>query len=372
MDDGLQHFSFARHFDGLVLNSSSLSQAPFLSFPMGPYREGFSKSFFTNFLGKVHFRFWSRNKDFKKEKNKIAQVLKELKLSPNVKQDILICYKSFLSQTPCQDSNHSLKSLKTSKKCIFISGTAMPESIVEDLKPLLAPETEILKSFYRDHGEIPRKDLKAIKEKGYNIITTYKDFWRWEKIREFQELVKVKKVFLIELKLSLYDIYHSAFNFLRALNLKSNKYRKNVACLVKYKNSFLGFKNPRFKERQCPQGGIEPYDKSPRIALTREIKEELGLNPKQYKIRYESSIWRYYDFPNAIKGRVSRTFYGQVQLWFLIEINDISFLEKMTSDEFEGYETLSLKELISQYISWKRIPLETFVEELYDEKILTN
>ena len=44
----------------------------------------------------------------------------------------------------------------------------------------------------------------------------------------------------------------------------------------------------------------------------------------------------------------------------------------MTSDEFEGYETLSLKELISQYISWKRIPLETFVEELYDEKILTN
>ena len=372
MDDGLQHYSFSRHFDCVVLNSKSLTKAPFFSVPIGPYREGFSQAFFTKFLRHVHFRLWSRTKTLKEEKVKISRTLKKLKLSLNVKQDIIVSYKNSLTQALTQNSNHPLKSLLTSSKCFFVTGTALPKLILEDLKPLLNPKTEILKIYYSDHGGISKRDLNVIKEKNYPFITTYKDFWRWGEIEEFQDLIRNNKVFIIGLKITLYDIYLSAFNFLKALEFKSNKYRKNVACLIKYKDSFIGFKNPRFRERQCLQGGIEPFDKNPQYALIREIKEEIGLTPEQYHIRYQSPIWRYYDFPKAIRRRVTRSFYGQVQIWFLIEIKKISALEKMKADEFEGYETLAIQDLISQYIPWKRIPLETFVEELYDERILTH
>jgi putative (di)nucleoside polyphosphate hydrolase len=66
---------------------------------------------------------------------------------------------------------------------------------------------------------------------------------------------------------------------------------------------------------QFPQGGVQPGESLPE-ALAREVEEELGLLPHEYRVLTSRGPYRYL-FP---KGRKKEDFDGQEQHYFLAEL----------------------------------------------------
>lgn len=143
-------------------------------------------------------------------------------------------------------------------------------------------------------------------------------------------------------------------------------FRKNVAAVIKCDNQFLGCYRSDHKTWQCVQGGIEPTDLSIAHAITREIQEELGLDSAYFSIQYQSKFWRRYHFTEQILKNNSRgNHIGQDQLWFLVELEDISKIRlEQSHGEFSKVQLFEIEFLMQQYSYWKRAAFYDFCREI--------
>ncbi len=75
---------------------------------------------------------------------------------------------------------------------------------------------------------------------------------------------------------------------------------------------------------QFPQGGIN-RNETPEEAMYRELREELGLNPKDVTLVTVSKGWFKYRLPHRmIRQDESPVCVGQRQKWFLLRLNEES------------------------------------------------
>ncbi|KAK9865946.1 hypothetical protein WJX84_007377 [Apatococcus fuscideae] len=131
-------------------------------------------------------------------------------------------------------------------------------------------------------------------------------------------------------------------------------YRKNVGvCLVNRQGLVLAGRRPKVDTPwQLPQGGIDEGE-SPGEAAARELQEETGIS--QASIISQAQCWLDYDFPAGHRGWGN--FPGQTQMWFLMlyhgDGSDIN-LNQHDPPEFDSFQWMSLQELPSQVVPFKR------------------
>lgn len=152
-------------------------------------------------------------------------------------------------------------------------------------------------------------------------------------------------------------IYHDS--------MYKNKFRQNVAALVKHKDLYLVCRRNDHQIWQSVQGGIESFDQSPRDALIREMYEELGVQENDFKILYQSSFWRRYLFTHKTAKMRHHDYDGQDQLWFLVELNNKNVFDfDIVTKEFSELDWVSLPELLNRYATWKKAPVYDFCREI--------
>ena len=105
--------------------------------------------------------------------------------------------------------------------------------------------------------------------------------------------------------------------------LKNDEYRPNVAIVILNKKGEILWCKRKSKDGwQFPQGGIDKNE-TPKQAVLRETKEEVGLGSKDIKIICELSEWLKYDVPKDRRPTYffkKNKFRGQVQRWFMAEL----------------------------------------------------
>ncbi|MBV8226609.1 MAG: NUDIX domain-containing protein [Verrucomicrobia bacterium] len=94
------------------------------------------------------------------------------------------------------------------------------------------------------------------------------------------------------------------------------RYRANVAAILRRADGkiLIGERADVRGAWQFPQGGVKHSETLPE-ALHRELKEEISLSPKNYRVIESKGPYRYL-FP---PGRTKEGFDGQEQTYFLVE-----------------------------------------------------
>jgi putative (di)nucleoside polyphosphate hydrolase len=97
------------------------------------------------------------------------------------------------------------------------------------------------------------------------------------------------------------------------------RYRPNVAAIIKRhdKKILVGERSDIPGAWQFPQGGVKQPE-TPQQALVRELKEEISLQPSEYRIIDSKGPYRYL----FEKDRFKEGFNGQEQTYFLVQLND--------------------------------------------------
>ena len=134
------------------------------------------------------------------------------------------------------------------------------------------------------------------------------------------------------------------------------KYRPNVAAIVlspKYpeKVEVLVAKRTDVDAWQFPQGGIDEGE-SPKKALLRELKEEIGTD--EVEIIAEMPEWLSYDFPKMIAKKMY-PYDGQIQKYFLVRLKPDAKINLNTEiPEFKDYKFVGIDEVFDYVKSFKR------------------
>ena len=117
---------------------------------------------------------------------------------------------------------------------------------------------------------------------------------------------------------------------------------------------------------QMPQGGIARGE-TPRIALRRELAEEIGT--RKGRIVAESP-WLAYDLPPSLAGKVwGGRYRGQKQKWFALHFtgreSDID-LDAAAEPEFVAWRWVGIDDLVGLAVPFKRRLYRAVVEEFRD------
>ncbi len=138
---------------------------------------------------------------------------------------------------------------------------------------------------------------------------------------------------------------------------KQKKYRPNVAAVIvssKYpltSEIFIASRSDIKNSWQFPQGGIDEGE-TPKEALLRELKEEIGTN--NIEILSEYPEWVSYDFPNIVAKKMY-PFDGQIQKYFLVRLkNDKKINLKTKHSEFDKYKFIKSKDAFKHIVYFKR------------------
>ena len=146
-------------------------------------------------------------------------------------------------------------------------------------------------------------------------------------------------------------------------------YRANVGIVVcNNKKKVLWAKRTNEDAWQFPQGGINEGE-SPKEAMFRELKEEVGLEPSHVEIIARTKDWLRYDVPkNWIRRDWRDRYKGQKQIWFLLRLtgcdSDVS-LKNTKKPEFDAWRWDDFWSPIDQIIDFKRDVYEQALKELY-------
>ncbi len=134
------------------------------------------------------------------------------------------------------------------------------------------------------------------------------------------------------------------------------KYRPNVAAVIlssKYPEKveiFIAKRND-INAWQFPQGGIDKGE-TPKEALLRELKEEIGTN--KIEIIADMPEWLRYDFPKRIAEKMY-PYDGQEQKYFLVRLKKGAQINLNTEEpEFEDYKFVNINKVFSYVKSFKR------------------
>ena len=151
---------------------------------------------------------------------------------------------------------------------------------------------------------------------------------------------------------------------------ETKTYRPNVAAIIlspKYPlvcELFIASRTDIRNAWQFPQGGIDKSE-SPKEALFRELKEEIGTN--QVDIIAEYPEWISYDFPHQIVKKMY-PYDGQIQKYFLVRLQEESKININTKEpEFDAYKFVEVKDLFD-YITYFKRPVYKQVLEYFKRK----
>jgi len=142
------------------------------------------------------------------------------------------------------------------------------------------------------------------------------------------------------------------------------KYRPNVAAIIlspKYPDKVEVFvaKRTDIDAWQFPQGGIDEGE-SPKEALLRELKEEIGTD--DVEIIAEMPEWLSYDFPKMIAKKMY-PYDGQTQKYFLVRLKPNAKINLNTEiPEFREYKFVPLDDVFKYVKSFKRPVYKTVIE----------
>ena len=145
-------------------------------------------------------------------------------------------------------------------------------------------------------------------------------------------------------------------------------YRPNVGIIVcNNRNKVLWAKRSGQNSWQFPQGGIKKGE-TPKEALFRELKEEVGLLSKHVKILGRTKDWLKYDVPKyLLKNQNNKSYKGQKQIWFIMRFigndNDVS-LQTSNKPEFDSWRWNDYWVPSSSVIKFKRDVYKSALEEL--------
>jgi len=108
------------------------------------------------------------------------------------------------------------------------------------------------------------------------------------------------------------------------------KYRPNVAFILRRESGeVLWCEREDWRESwQFPQGGVDKNE-TPESAVVREVKEEIALYPKSYRMVEQRGPYTY-DFPPDNKR--FKQYAGQKQTYFLADLTDSKWKPKFGSD----------------------------------------
>ena len=139
---------------------------------------------------------------------------------------------------------------------------------------------------------------------------------------------------------------------------KQKKYRPNVAAIILsnvYPDECRFFIAHRCDIKgawQFPQGGIDEGE-SPRDALFRELKEEIGTN--EVEVLCECPTWVKHDFPKSMGKKMYVGFDGQIQKYFLVRLKNDSLINFQTPvPEFDQYEFVGYEKLLEYITPFKK------------------
>ncbi|WP_304342625.1 RNA pyrophosphohydrolase [Campylobacter ureolyticus] len=145
--------------------------------------------------------------------------------------------------------------------------------------------------------------------------------------------------------------------------MKKN-YRPNVAAIIMsslypFEMKFFLAKRVDIKDAwQFPQGGIDKGE-TPKMALFRELKEEIGTDKVEIIAEYPK--WLSYDFPEDVLEKM-KPYSGQIQKYFLVRLKKNAKIKLNTEiPEFNDYNFVSFDEIDKNVRSFKR---ESYLEVL--------
>ena len=147
-------------------------------------------------------------------------------------------------------------------------------------------------------------------------------------------------------------------------------YRANVGIVVcNDKKKVLWAKRANEDEWQFLQCGINEGE-SPKEAMFRELKEEVGLEPSHVEIIARTKDWLRYDVPkNWIRRDWRDRYKGQKQIWFLLRLtgrdSDVS-LKNTKKPEFDAWRWDDFWSPVDQIIDFKRDVYEQALKELWE------
>ena len=108
---------------------------------------------------------------------------------------------------------------------------------------------------------------------------------------------------------------------------------------------------------QFPQGGIKKNE-SPKTAMYRELREEIGLEPEHVELINSTDDWLRYWLPKrCIRQNRGPLCIGQKQIWYLLKLTaDETYLDlSYTSEpEFDSWKWVDFWRPVEEVISFKR------------------
>jgi putative (di)nucleoside polyphosphate hydrolase len=145
-------------------------------------------------------------------------------------------------------------------------------------------------------------------------------------------------------------------------------YRPNVGIvLCNWKNEVFWGKRVRQHAWQFPQGGIKQGE-TPEGAMYRELKEEVGLEPRHVQVLGRTRDWLRYDVPERWLRREWRGHYrGQKQIWYLLRLigRDCDVrLRTSAKPEFDAWRWNEYWVPLESVVEFKREVYQKALEEL--------
>ncbi len=151
-------------------------------------------------------------------------------------------------------------------------------------------------------------------------------------------------------------------------------YRPNVAAIIlssdydQTQEFVIARRTGMRRGWQFPQGGIDA-DETPREALLRELREEIGTDDVDVLGEYPE--WIRYDFPEPKTSKVY-PFKGQSQRYFLVRLKPGAALDLQAYavPEFEEYRRVTMDELFKKVTYFKRPSYRRVIEYFRKEGLL--